>query len=72
MWLEPEPEPEPKLWTKVGPETEPKINNFGSATLNLKFRSGSQSSQVPLTPGYTKLETSVPVRTLKLSHLGHD
>ena len=24
-------EPEPKLWTKV--ESEPKINNFGSATL---------------------------------------
>ena len=26
-------EPEPKLWTKVEPELEPKINNFGSATL---------------------------------------
>ena len=29
--LEPEPEPEPKLWKKSEPE--PKINNFGSATL---------------------------------------
>ena len=26
-------EPESKLWTKVEPESEPKINNFGSATL---------------------------------------
>ena len=26
-------EPEPKLWTKVEPKPEPKINNFGSATL---------------------------------------
>ena len=26
-------EPESKLWTKVDPESEPKINNFGSATL---------------------------------------
>ena len=25
-------EPEPKLWTKVELEAEPKINNFGSAT----------------------------------------
>ena len=24
---------EPKLWTKVEPESESKINNFGSATL---------------------------------------
>ena len=23
-----------KLWTKVEPESEPKINNFGSATLS--------------------------------------
>ena len=29
--LKPELEPEPKLWGKVEPE--PKINNFGSATL---------------------------------------
>ena len=28
-------EPEPKLWTKVELESEPKINNFGSATLHL-------------------------------------
>ena len=32
IWLE--LEPEPKLWTKVEPESEPKINNFGSATLH--------------------------------------
>ena len=30
MWQE--LEPEPKLLTKVKPESEPKINNFGSAT----------------------------------------
>ena len=37
MWQEleqeSEPEPEPELWSKVEPESEPKINNFGSATL---------------------------------------
>ena len=35
IWLklELELEPEPKLWTKVEPESEPKINNFGSVTL---------------------------------------
>ena len=35
LWLELElePEPEPKLWPKSEPE--PKINNFGSATLVL-------------------------------------
>ena len=27
-------EPEPKLWTKVEPESEQKINNFDSATLD--------------------------------------
>ena len=31
--LELEPESEPKLWTKVDPESEQKLNNFGSATL---------------------------------------
>ena len=31
--LEPESETELKLWTKVELESEPKINNFGSATL---------------------------------------
>ena len=30
--LELEPESEPKLWTKVDPESEQKLNNFGSAT----------------------------------------
>ena len=24
---------EPKLWRKVEPESEPKVNNFGSATV---------------------------------------
>ena len=33
IWQEPELEPEPKLRTKVELESEPKINNFGSATL---------------------------------------
>ena len=38
IWLERELETEPKLWTKVEPEE--KINNFGSATLNLeKYKS---------------------------------
>ena len=31
--LEPESKPKPKLWTKVEPELELKINNFGPATL---------------------------------------
>ena len=31
IWKELELEPEPKLWTTVEPE--PKINNFGPATL---------------------------------------
>ena len=37
MEMEMEPESEPKLWTKAEPEpvSEPKINNFGSATLLL-------------------------------------
>ena len=34
--LELEPKLEPKLWTKVEPE--PKINNFGSATLQIKTK----------------------------------
>ena len=35
IWQKMELEPEPKLWTKVEPEpeSEPKINNFVSATL---------------------------------------
>ena len=32
IWLE--LEPEPKLWTKVEPESEPKLDNFGSVTLH--------------------------------------
>ena len=37
MEMEMELEPEPKLWTKAEPKpvSEPKINNFGSATLLL-------------------------------------
>ena len=37
--LEPEPESEPKLWTKVEPEPEldPKINKFSSGTLLKHF-----------------------------------
>ena len=33
MWLKLELEPESKLWTKSEPEAGPKINNFGSRTL---------------------------------------
>ena len=31
IWLE----PEPKLWTKMKSESEPKINHFGAATLSV-------------------------------------
>ena len=33
IWQYQELEPEPKLWIEVEPELEPKINNSGSATL---------------------------------------
>ena len=33
IWQKLELDPEPKLWRKVGTESEPNINNFGSATL---------------------------------------
>ena len=42
IWQELELEPEPKIWTKGEPE--PKINNFGSATLQ-KTRLRNTSSQ---------------------------
>ena len=40
IWLELELElePEPKLRTMVEPKSEPKINNFGSATLIFRVR----------------------------------
>ena len=37
IWHELGLEPEPKLWTKVEPESELKINNFGSALLREVF-----------------------------------
>ena len=50
IWLE--LEPEPKLWTKVEPESEQKINNFDSATLDyilychtVNFESGHHDTQ---------------------------